>query len=263
MPIMQAPPEPEVAAEPIAGAPAPRHHNEPPLEERIQMEFRDELLGERPDFFRRYDDAIAAVARAEVSDDETLGKAGDLDKILRACQQHIDGTHKAVKQPYLDAGRACDAEKNRLTGPVADGRAALSRKMNAYMAEREAARRAAEAARLAEERKQAELAAQAERERQAALGEDDAHAVSAVEVVAMAAAAPKRAEPVRSDAGATVSGKTVWNSEVEDFAKAFKAVKGDEKVRQAIADAVQRLVRAGQREIPGVRIWSTIQAQAR
>lgn len=251
-------------AEPLpTEAPAPRHHNEPPLEERVQMEFRDQMLAERPDFLRRYDDAIAAVGRAKVTDDETLGRAGDLDKVLRAAGQHIDATHKTVKQPYLDGGRACDAEKNRLAGPLAEARATLASQMNGYMAEREAARRAAEAERLAEERRQAELAAQAERERQAALGQDDSHALSGVEVIAMAAAAPKRAEPVRSDLGVTVSGRTVWNSEVEDFAKAFKAVKGDEKVRQAIADAVQRLVRAGQREIPGVRIWSTIAAQAR
>lgn len=247
-------------------APNPRAaigNNEPPLEERIQMEFRDALLEDRPNFMTRMGEAIAAVGRAEVTNDDQLGKAGDLEKILRACDQHIAATHQVVKRPYLEGGRACDAEKTRLLGPITQARSDLMEMMNAFMAKREAARRKEEAERAAEERRQAELAAQAERERQAALGENNPEAVAEIEAVAMAAAAPKRPEPVRSDAGATVSGKTVWNSQVEDMAKAFKAVRGDEKVQQAIRDAVQRLVRAGQREIPGVRIWSTVQAVAR
>lgn len=247
-------------------APNPRAaigNNEPPLEERIQMEFRDALLDERPNFMTRMADAIAAVDRVQVTDEEELGKAGDLEKILRACDQYISATHQVVKRPYLEGGRACDAEKNRLIGPITTARARVMDAMNEFMAKREAARRKAEAERVAEERRQAELAAQAERERQEALGENNAEAIAQMEAVSMAPAAPKRAEPIRSDAGATVSGKVVWNSEVQDMAKAFKAVKGDEKVQQAIRDAVQRLVRAGQREIPGVRIWDTIQAVAR
>lgn len=258
MPIAPAPAE-ELTAEP----PVTRHHNAPPLEERIAMEFRDALLEDQPNFLARLDEFVAAVDRAEVADDETLGKAGDLAKMLRAAKAHVDETHKAVKQPYLDGGRAVDAEKNRLSTVITDAAYRLSDVMNKFMAEREAKRRQEEQERLAEERRQAELAAQAERDRQAALGENNPEAIAEIESVAMAPAAVARPEPVRSDAGATVSSKTVWNSDVEDMAKAFKAVKGDEKVQQAIRDAVARLVRAGQREIAGVRIWSTVQAVAR
>lgn len=243
--------------------PVTRHHNEPPLEERIAMEFRDALLEDRPNFLARLDEFVAAVDRAKVTDDETLGRAGDLAKMLRAAKQHVDETHKVVKQPYLDGGRAVDAEKNRLSILITDASYKLSTAMNEFMAEREAERRRQEQLRIAEERRQAELAAEAERQRQAALGENNPEVIAEIESVSMAAAAVKRPEPVRSDAGATVSGKTVWNSDVEDMAKAFRAVKGDEKVQQAIRDAVGRLVRAGQREIPGVRIWSTVQAVAR
>jgi hypothetical protein len=80
---------------------------------------------------------------------------------------------------------------------------------------------------------------------------------------ALAPAAGKGAEPVRSDAGSTVSTREVWNSEVQDFAKAFKSVKSNPKVQEAISAAVAGLVRAGQREIAGVRIWPTQQAVAR
>lgn len=80
---------------------------------------------------------------------------------------------------------------------------------------------------------------------------------------ALSAAGPGKVEPVRSDAGAAVSGKQEWQSQVEDYAKAFRAVKDDEKVRGEIDKAVARLVRAGKREITGVRIWPVAKASFR
>jgi hypothetical protein len=275
-----------------AEGPAPRDHNRPPVEEVVAMEFREELLSERPDFMTRYENAIAAVDRVAITDEETLGKAGDLEKILRAADTHIAATHRLVKQPYLDGGRAVDQQKNALIGRLSDARLRLGNLMNAFMAEREAKRRAEEARIAAEQRAAAERAAEAERQRQAAeraaeeaakeaasaededakeaarIAKDMADAAAieahnAAAVAALAPAAPVKAEPVRSDAGSTVSGRTVWNSAVEDYAKAFRAVKTDPKVKEAIDAAIARRVKAGEREIPGVRIWSTMQAVAR
>ena len=283
MPIVQAAPEPEVVdlnPRAVMGA------NEPPIEEQIAMEFREALLSERPDFMVRMEGAVAAVDRAEVVDDETLGKAGDLAKILRACESYVAEVHKAVKEPHLARSRACDAEKNALTSKITVARSRLADVMNAFMAKREAERRAEEMRRAAEARAAAEAAAKAEREaREAEMAaqramaeaaneaEREAAAARAAEAqreaeqrmadAALAAAPVGKAEPIRSDTGATISGRTVWQSEVEDYVKAMKAVKSDPKVREAIDAAVQRLVKAGQREIPGTRIWSTTQAVAR
>lgn len=286
MPIVQEAPKPDLGENPASNPRAQMGDNMPPLEERIGMEFREALLSQRPDFINRMESAIAAVDRANVTDDETLGKAGDLEKILRACDGHVSETHKAVKQPYLDGGRAADAEKNRLISPITEARSALRNRMNGFMAEREAAIRAEQARVAAAQRaaqEEADRAARAAREaeevaqraaREATNDEDreaarlaaadaQAKAEEAIAAAPLAAAAPARAEPIRSDAGSTVSGKTVWNSEVEDFAKAFKAVKSNPKVQEAINTAIAGLVRAGTREIPGVRIWSTVQAVAR
>lgn len=286
MPIVQEAPQPNLGENPASNPRAQIGDNMPPLEERIGMEFREALLSDRPDFITRMETAIAAVDRANVTDEETLGKAGDLEKILRACDGYISDTHKMVKQPYLEGGRAVDAEKNRLTGPVTDARSKLRDGMNAFMAKREAERRAEEARVAAQQRaaqeeadraarasREAEEAAQkaardatTEEEREAArlaAADAQAKAKEAIAAAPLAAAAPARTEPIRSDAGATVSGKTVWNSEVEDYKKAFAAVSDDDKVREAIDAAVARLVRAGKREIKGVRIWSTVQAVSR
>ena len=294
MPIVQAEPE---TMTPLPGeSPASFGHNMPPLEEIIAMEFREALLTDRPDFLDRMDKAIGAVERANVESRETLELAGDLDKILRACDGHIAETHKAVKEPYLLRGRAVDAEKNSLTGKLTDARYRLRDKMNVYMAKVEAERRAEQARIEAEQRRAAEEAAKADAERERAEREaqraadeaerarqaGDAEALEAAKraeqeaaqkaraaearmeesVLAAAVAAPKN-EPIRSDAGAAVSSRKVWQSQVTDYLVAFVGVSDDEKVMEAIDKAIARRVKAGARKIDGVRIWEAISAVTR
>lgn len=285
MPIVQEQPAPDLGENPASNPRAGIGGNEPPIEERIGMEFREALLTNQPGFIDRMESAIEAVTRADVRDDETLGKAGDLDRILRSCDGHISETHKAVKQPYLDGGRAVDAEKNRLIGPINDARYRLKDKMNGYMAEREARRRAEEARIAAEQRAAQERTERAAREareaeeaaaRAAAEASSEGERIAAEQAASEAqakaeaaiaaaplAAAVTRHEPVRSDAGATVSGRKVWQSEVVDYQLAFMAVEDNPKVREAIDKAVAGLVKAGKTQIEGVKIWQAVQAVSR
>lgn len=288
MPIVQAAPEPETTEAPTTNPRATIGDNMPPVEEQIAMEFREALLTDRPDFLVRMESALDALSRvpAKIEDEETLGRAGDLDKILRSCDAYVTEVHKTVKEPHLARGRACDAEKNKLVSRINDARFALRDRMNAFMAEREARRRAEEARRAAEARAAAEAADRAEREARAAeeaaaravaeaanVEERAAAEARAAEAAreaerkmaeaALAAAPVGKAEPVRSDTGSTISGRTVWQAEVENYKQAFAAVSDDPRVREAVDAAISRLVRAGKREIKGVRIWSTTQAVAR
>lgn len=269
-------------------APALAHigHNKPPLEELIPEEFRTALLAERADFLTRFDHAIMAADRAAATDDESLGRCGDLVKIYRACDAHVTATHKAVKEPHLTACRLVDAEKNTLTEQLSAAKRKVEGIANAFVAKRDAEQRAERGRIAAEERAAADRAAAAERarikaeqdaaaaaqspaskeERDAAIdraAEAAREADEALAAAALAPAAPRHVEPVRSDAGATVSGKQEWKSEVEDYLAAFKAVKDDAKVREAIDAAVARLVRAGKREIKGVRVWPVAKASFR
>ena len=289
MPIVQATAEPEVAEDRATTNPrATIGDNMPPVEEQIAMEFREALLTDRPDFLVRMESALDALSRvpAKIEDEETLGRAGDLDKILRSCDAYVTEVHKAVKEPHLARGRACDAEKNKLVSRINDARFALRDRMNAFMAEREARRRAEEARRAAEARAAAEAADRAEREARAAeeaaaravaeakTAEERANAealavAAAIEAeekmaqAALAAAPVAKAEPVRSDTGSSVSGRRVWQSQVVDYQLAFMAVEDNPKVREAIDKAVAGLVKAGKRSIDGVKVWEAVSAVAR
>ena len=274
---------------PWPDAPNPRAvvgGNKPPLDELVPAEFRAVLLAEKPEFLSKLDQLIEAADRAKAVDDETLGRCGDLVKAYRACTSHIDATHKAVKQPYLDGSRLVDAEKNALASRLAEAKAKVEGIGNAFVAQREAEARALRERIAAEQRAAAERAAAAERERikaeqeaaraaaeatnevdRQAAADRAAEAARAAEQAmadaALAPAAPEKAEPVRSDAGATVSGKTEYACEVEDYTKALRHVRSDPKVKEAIEAAIKRLVRAGQRELTGVRIWPVSKANFR
>lgn len=261
-------------------------HNRPPLDEEARAQFRENLLADRPDFEVKLDQIVAAADRVNVSNDDEYGRAGDLIKIMRAAANHASEAHERAKRPYLDAGRAVDQAKNAVIARLDAAKAKVQPQMNEYAAQKEAAERAERERVAAEQRRLAEAAEAAEREReraereaieaaQAATNEEErraanaraeeaaARAQEAMEAAAIAPAAAAKAEPVRSDGGSTVSTTTVWNSQVEDYGKALKAVKSDPKVKEAIDAAIKRLVRAGQREIPGCRIWPTTAAIAR
>lgn len=249
-------------------APAPRDHNKPPLEELIPLEFREQLTAEHPDFLVIVDnrcgvgDRNSEADRAKCTDQDTYERCGKLAKKLRAMEQHVDATHTVVKAPYLQGGRMVDAERNALIGRIKAARDRVQSQMDTYLeAEREKQRQA-------ERERQAELLRQEEERRKAAelLRENGIS-----EDVLPAAAPPPPpvapaplAGPVRTD-GATISAGVEWRSQVTDYAKAFRKVKDDAAVREAIDKAIQRFVKAtkGQVAIPGVTITDHARASVR
>jgi rRNA maturation endonuclease Nob1 len=295
----------DVAPWPEKPAPAATHigHNRPPLDELIPEEFRTELLREKPEFLTKLHDLVEAANRAQAVDDDTLGRCGNLVNAYRACANHIDATHKAVKQPYLDGGRLVDGEKNALRGQVDAARAKVEGIANAFTAKRDAELRAERERIAAEQRAAAAKAAAAEAERERAeraaiaaaefaeraridaekAGDAEALAKANADVldaseradaaaiaaeVAMAEASfapalPDKIEPVRSDEGALVSSKQEWRSEVTDYTLAFMACEDNPKVREAIDKAIAGLVRAGKRQIDGCKIWPVAKANFR
>jgi hypothetical protein len=252
-----------------APSPAPIGHNKPPLEELIPVEFRAALLGERPDFLTLMDNYLGAgdpnsedykpgaVHRAKCTDEETLGNCGKVINTLRAILSHAEATHKAVKEPYLSGGRLVDAELNAIKGRVLAGRAIVQGLMDDYANEQLRLRRIEEA-RLAKE----VADAAAERKRL----EDKARETGVFhEYVAPPVAAPLPVPaPIRTD-GATVSLGTEWYAIIDDYAKAFRHVKDDSKVREAIDAAIGKIVKASKANtnIPGVRAMERAKTSSR
>lgn len=246
---------------PVAqAAPAPKDHNRPPPEEVIPLEFREALLADHPDFLTLLDRYLGAgtpnaedykpgaVDRAKCESDDDLAGCGKVDKALRAAQQHVEAIHKAVKEPYLTAGRLVDAEKNALLARITAGRFAIGDMMNRYAAEQRRKERE-EAQRIEAERRRLEELA---RENNV-----DTSFIPPPQPVA------NKVEPLRSD-GVAVSTTTEWLCQVEDYVKAFRKVKDDAKVREAIDAAIKRIVKATKGQpIPGVRVWEGVKASAR
>lgn len=243
---------PEIAPWPEQPKPADAgigHNSGAPTEEDVREQFRKTLLIEKPDFDARLDQIEAAADRVEVKDDDTLGRAGDMMRIIRATDKLVADTHTRVKAPYLAAGRVVDAEKNALSGRLAVARGKVEGQMNRYAAEKR--QREMEAQRKADEerRRLEELARENQLE----------------EALPPPPPVAARPEPVRSDSGATVSTTVEHIAIIEDYAKAFRKVKDDAGVREAIGKAIQRIVKQtkGQTQIPGVRIEERAKALAR
>lgn len=255
-------------------APAPRDHNKPPLEELIPLEFREQLTSEHPDFLQLVDNRCGVgdrasegyqtgeADRAKCVDQDTYERCGKLAKKLRAMEQHVEATHTVVKAPYLQGGRLVDAEKNALLGRIKAARDRVMSHMESYLEAERKKQREAELERLAELQRQEE-----ERQKAAELLRQNGISEEVLPVAPppppLAAPAPL-AGPVRTD-GATISSGIEWRSQVTDYAKAFRKVKDDATVREAIDKAIQRFVKAtkGQVAIPGVTITDHARASVR
>lgn len=250
-------PWPKAAA---PAAPSPIGHNRPPLDVEAKASF-DDALDQRDGFRQRMADLIAAADRATATDDDTAGRCGELVKQIRAATKVVEDAHATTKAPYLAAGRAVDAAKNELAGPLNTAKAKVEAKQTTYLREVEQARQA-EARR---QREAEEARRRAEADRLAAEQAENADAVAIAE--ASFAPLPPPVEPerqiIRGDYGAAVSGTRVWLSQVEDYEVAFIAVANNSKVREAIDTAIKAMVRGGVHEIAGVRIWSDVKASNR
>jgi hypothetical protein len=188
---------------------------------------------------KRASELLASAERAAVVDAETAGKAADLAKMIVACTNELAARHKDVKAPYLEAGRAVDDVKNGVLVKADAAKSTILGKLTVYQNEERA-------------KAQAELRRKAEEERARLLA-----AVSDAPGVAMQAPplVVEQPAPVRGMV-ATAGSKTVSEAVITDWPAimASPVITGNDKVRDAVQKAVNALVKAGQRDLPGVTI---------
>lgn len=256
------PVKPPVAAGSVAG------HNRPPIDVEARSAF-DDGIDAKDGFRARITALLSASDRAAATDEESAGRCGELVKQIRAAVKFIGDTHTTVKAPYLAAGRAIDAGKNELTGPLEAAKVKVEAKQTQFLREEDAKRQAE--IRRQREAEETRRRAEWEADQARLKAEREAAAADAAPVEEVAPPPPPAPvfvpEPerqiIRGDYGAAVSGTKVWVSQVEDYEVAFIAVANNSKVREAIDTAIKAMVRGGVHEIPGVRIWSDVKASNR
>lgn len=249
-------------------------HNQPPSDIEI---LRERLSNDNSDVLQRRDDLIAACDRIPpITTDETAGKVSDHIKQIATCIKTADGRRVAAKEPFLESGRAVDGFFKAISDPLSAAKTAVERNLTAYLREKADAerRRRDEAARIARE----EAERQAEEARRAAetlrtetdLTDALAAEAAAKQQAADAARAGKEAAAkaaemsrTRGDYGAVSSLRTTWEFDGLDRAEIDLEALRPYLPLDGLEKAVRAAIKAGVRDLRGVRIFESTSAVVR
>lgn len=265
--------DPESPVIPAAGRNVARTDNLDPVTEAVESyklalkEFNDGRL------LPRIEELLSKVSKVQVSNEDESGRAADFQRQLAAAAKAVDEERVRVKAPYLEAGRAIDAEAKNFSTRL-DGAIRTVRTMIEDFGREQLRKRRAEEARLEEEARQreAEAAERARAAEQARLDaieagkpapEPEPPVIDEEDYFAPPPPPPSRNFQTRGDYGSVATVATVWKSKVKDYKKAFKAVESNAGVREAIDKAIAARVRSGDREIAGVEIYEDVAARVR
>lgn len=229
--------------------------NQPPLEERLVMDFEDQLRADG--LTDRIDQLVTSAGKVPATLDTTIaGKVGDLIAMARTCRKAVEERREVHNRPLLNAQRALKGRADALLAPLDDAINGVKRSLDAFMAEegrkqREAQRQADEQARIA--REAAEQAARDALERN--------EPAPPPPPIVEAAHVP---EPVaRGDMGARVGTRTVWKHTIESVRQLPDAILKNERVIEALDKVIAAQIRGGARQIKGVTIWDEQVADVR
>lgn len=237
-------------------APVDRHHNQPPLEERLVMDFEEQLRDDG--LTKRIDDIVTSASKVpDVIDQTVAGKIGDLIAMARTCRKAVEERRETHNRPLLNAQRALKGRADALLAPLDTAINAVKRSLDAYMAEE--ARKADLARREAEE--QARIAREAAEEAAREASANDQPAPTPPPPVIEPAHIE---QPVaRGDMGTRVGTRTVWKHKIESVRQLPDAILKNERVVEALDKVIAAQIRGGAREIKGTTIWSEQVADVR
>lgn len=208
-----------------------RHHNAPPLAERLEIDHAsldaqvDEALALCPDTLK------------PVADDEEAGAYAETAKAIKGIAALVEDARKKEKAAILDAGRTVDGFFAKRTDKLKAKIDSLVAAINAY-----------QRAKLEAERKAAAEAAERAR-KEAEAFDEPLPAASPVQV--------KEAARVTSISGAKATASRKWVHEVTD---PLAVPRQYLMVNEA---AIKAAIAGGTREIPGVRIFEDVRTAIR
>lgn len=111
-----------------------RHHNEPPLDARVLIDFDDALrergLVERvAEIIRSADEAPGTIISPE-----DAGKAADLVKMARVAAEQVEAERELLNRPLLVAQRSLKAKADGFVAPMKAAVSVVSDKLDEYVA---------------------------------------------------------------------------------------------------------------------------------
>lgn len=235
---------------------------------------RDILGDENADLIRRCDELVAAAERApkECNDDQTSSKLSDFIKQIDACAKMAERRRVDTKEPALAATRAIDGYFKPISEKLVKLRAGVLRPLEAYLqrkAAEEQRRRNEEAARSVAEAKKAEqVAVQSIGTAPRATVDTNFDAAAQATQVAEDAAAAAAAKPAdmgrtRGDYGSVATLRQSWDFEVSNYDVVPLEVLRPFLGQDAIDKAIRAFIRAGNRELAGVKIFQRTDATIR
>lgn len=247
-------------------------HNRPPLDEQITVDFIEAL--DSAGITGRIADLLASAGRAPViiADAEMAGSYADLIKQIAAAGKAVEAEREKLNRPLLNAQRALKGKADAIVNPLGSAEATARARIKVFDdAEREKERqRQIEAQREAEaerQRLQAIADEQAAKERARLQAIEDARAAAeareavAVEVeaevieVAPEPAVEPEAPVVRGDYGAKVVRTTNWKHRIVSVRQLPDSILKHAKVVEAIDKVIAAQVRGGTRELKGCEIF--------
>lgn len=247
-------------------------HNKPPIEEQIVIDLTDALASEG--LTKRIEDLIASAGRApDITSDEVAGRYADLIKSMVTAGKAVEAEREKLNRPLLTAQRALKGRADAIVAPLAAAEKGARAEVKAF----DDAEANKERKRLAEQtaiEKKAREEAEAERQRLQKIADDNAKAdraateareATTVEVAAPvvevevayvpAAPAPQRSV-IQGDMGAKVARVTTWKHRIVSVRQLPDSILKHAKVIEALDKVIAAQVRGGTREMKGCEIFS-------
>ncbi len=209
-----------------------RHHNAPPLAERLEIEHAN-LAAKAVECVDLVPEALAPVTT-----DDDAGAYAETAKTLKSCLTAIETARKGEKDQILKDGRAIDAHFAKMSDPVKAAADRVIAEINAFQTKK------------LEEQRRIQREAD-ERARKEAEAFEEPPPPAAAPVIA------KEAARVIGFSGTKAAASVKWVHEVTDAAQVPREYL---MVNEA---AIKAAIAGGKREIPGVRIFEQVRTAIR
>lgn len=232
-------------------------HNQPPPDADPLAERLAEQYGE---ITARADKLLEAEDRIPDSlTEDTVGRASDYARQLKACAKLADDARKAEKEPFLTAERTVDAWFGAISGRLKGATNRVEQRVGAFLRAKEAAERKAreeEARRLAAEAKALSAAGNRQQAKEVRAESRD---------VRDEARNAKAADLVRTHTGmgGVATLKQTWAFEIVDLDQVDLNRLKPQFSLAHVEQAIRGFVRAGGRELAGVKIFQDRKASIR